>query len=409
MPSIIFKVLRRAQLSWSEKLTIRVESKRRNVAGGCENLSSIAEWASKLMKLRQRPSYRTILRIIRDEDRIRVQATSTHFRMKKGLKVRSATIESIKVAWVWKMSKNEVFVTDIIIMEKARKTQLQINATLPEEEQTQLQFSYRWLSKFKIRNCFKRYRSHGESGDADHDAILNELPILQTLLSAFSPRDTFNADEFGLNYQLAPTSTVGPRRLPGRKKKKERLTFLVCGNADGSEQIAPHVFGSSRKPRCFRGMTSTEHGLYYRSNKKACMNRIVFYEWLNNFNEYVKIEPGRRVVLLIDNASGHGQIDVLPILSNVVVLFLPRNTTSQLQPLDSGLIATVKTRYKKFLVKQAVDRMESGICTNLYSIDLLIANRKIYEIWDNMEKDIVQKWWLKTHIRSHSGQESNSQ
>ena len=62
------------------------------------------------------------------------------------------------------------------------------------------------------------------------------------LLSAFSPRDTFKADEFGLNYRLAPTSTVGPRRFSGYEKKKERITFLVRGNADGSEQIAPLVF-----------------------------------------------------------------------------------------------------------------------------------------------------------------------
>ena len=85
------------------------------------------------------------------------------------------------------------------------------------------------------------------------------------------------------------------------------------------------------------------------------MSRIVFYDWVNNFNKYVTIEPGRRVVLLIDSASGHGEIENFPILSNVIVLFLPRNTKSQLQPLDSGLLATAKTRYKNFLFKQDVD------------------------------------------------------
>ena len=173
-------------------------------------------------------------------------------------------------------------------------------------------------------------------------------------MSAFSPRDIFNADEFGLNYRLAPTSTVVPRRLSGRKKKKERITFLGCGNADGSEQITPLLLGSSRKPRYFGGMTGTERGLYYRINKKAWMTRIVFYEWVNNFKKYVTIEPGRRVVLLIDSASGHGEIERCPILSILIVLFLPRNTISQLQPLDSGLLVAVKTRYKNFLVKQDV-------------------------------------------------------
>ena len=91
-------VPRCALLSWSEKLTILRESKRRNVVIGCENLSSIAEWAFQSMKLRQRSSYRTILLIIRDENRIRMKAASTHFRMKKDLTVRSASIESTMVA-----------------------------------------------------------------------------------------------------------------------------------------------------------------------------------------------------------------------------------------------------------------------------------------------------------------------
>ena len=149
-------VPRCARLSWNKKLTILLKSKHRKVVRGCEKLSSIAEWAFQSMKLRQRPSYRTILRIIQDEDRIRMNATSTHFRMKKDLTVRCANTESTMMGWVWKMSKNEVFIIDEIIMEKARRKQLQINATLPEEEQTQLRFSYGWLSKFKTRNRFKR-------------------------------------------------------------------------------------------------------------------------------------------------------------------------------------------------------------------------------------------------------------
>ena len=135
------------------------------------------------------------------------------------------------------------------------------------------------------------------------------------------------------------------------------------------------------------------------------MTRIVFYEWLKNFKEYVKIEPGRGVALLIDNASGHDEIDILPIFGNVVVLFLHINSASQLQPLDSGSIATVKARYKKFLVEKAVDRMESGICTNLYGTDLLVTSWKIYKIWGSMESE----YWLKTRIRGHSRPESNSQ
>ena len=48
--------------------------------------------------------------------------------------------------------------------------------------------------------------------------------------------------------------------------------------------------------------------------------------------------------LLIDNASCRGQTDNLPYLRYVRVHFLPKGTTSVLQPLDQGLIACMKKR-----------------------------------------------------------------
>ena len=48
----------------------------------------------------------------------------------------------------------------------------------------------------------------------------------------------------------------------------------------------------------------------------------------------------------MDKASSHGRIENLPELANVDVLFLPKNTTSVLQPLEAGVIACVKQRYR---------------------------------------------------------------
>ncbi len=46
---------------------------------------------------------------------------------------------------------------------------------------------------------------------------------------------------------MSPTSTVGPERLPGKKKKKERLSYLACTNADGSEKFLMLIIGRSKK------------------------------------------------------------------------------------------------------------------------------------------------------------------
>lgn len=75
---------------------------------------------------------------------------------------------------------------------------------------------------------------HGKSRNTHEEVILNELLLLHALLSDFHEKDIFNADEFGLFYREAPTTTVGPYRFKGRKKKKDRITFLVCVNSDSS-------------------------------------------------------------------------------------------------------------------------------------------------------------------------------
>jgi len=47
-------------------------------------------------------------------------------------------------------------------------------------------------------------------------------------------------------------------------------------------------------------------------------------------------------------------------LSNVQVLFLPPNTTSRIQPMDAGIIAAFKKRYRSFHLAHAVDRDAAG-------------------------------------------------
>ena len=49
------------------------------------------------------------------------------------------------------------------------------------------------------------------------------------------------------------------------------------------------------------------------------------------------------ILLYIDNCTAHPKVH----LSNIKLIFLPPNTTSQLQPLDAGIIQAVKMIYRK--------------------------------------------------------------
>ncbi|XP_037887184.1 tigger transposable element-derived protein 1-like [Glossina fuscipes] len=84
-------------------------------------------------------------------------------------------------------------------------------------------------------------------------------------------------------------------------------------------------------------------------NKIAWVTSAVFTTWFNDCFvpevEKYMTEMGVpfKVLLIVDNAPGHPCLEH----PNVQVVFLPPNTTSLIQPLDQGIIATFKKHYMK--------------------------------------------------------------
>eukprot|EP00171_Calliarthron_tuberculosum_P022968 IDg22968t1 len=78
------------------------------------------------------------------------------------------------------------------------------------------------------------------------------------------------------------------------------------------------------------------------------------------FGQYIGRTAGRKVLLLIDNCFGHGSKDILPILQNVEVHFLPPNTTSKIQLLDAGIIAALKAKFRRKLLFRVFYNIDAG-------------------------------------------------
>ena len=127
-----------------------------------------------------------------------MKAKSTHQNMNSDLSVTCLRIENMLIEWIWKMYRNEIFLMDDVIQEKAKHIQAACNRRMHSAQRTHLRFCNRWLYRFQKTERVRGWNSHGESGDADEEAISTELTLLRTLLSAFLPKDTFNADEFSL-------------------------------------------------------------------------------------------------------------------------------------------------------------------------------------------------------------------
>lgn len=91
------------------------------------------------------------------------------------------------------------------------------------------------------------------------------------------------------------------------------------------------------------------------------MTASLMEEWLMKLNKKMAIQK-RLILLFLDNASSHPHLK----LSNIQLVFLPPRTTSELQPLDQGIINAVKVQYRKRVLKQLICKMDSaGSVTDL--------------------------------------------
>ena len=296
------------------------------------------------------------------------------------------------------MYERGVFITGDSIREKGRRLQNTLNYTSSPMERTSLTFSRGWLQKFQKRHNFRSHLSHGESGDADHQGAVEALPYLRRLAAQFSLCDVFNADEFGLYYSTAPTRTIGPGPLKGKKVSKEHLTFLVCCNADGTEYVPPLMVSTAQRSRCFGGNTGEKLVIDYDFGGKGWINTEIFTRWLCRLDAQIGRNAWRRILFFVNNAPAHGRCVNRPTLDHVRVEYLPKNTTSILQPLDLGVIACVKRRYKHRHTQHAVDLADSGEGEKLYNVDIRLAGMWIYDIWENLQSDIIHNCWKHSSI-----------
>lgn len=88
--------------------------------------------------------------------------------------------------------------------------------------------------------------------------------------------------------------------------------------------------------------TGAEPGFHNHANENTWMTLELFVAWLKRFEAYIRKTAERKVALPIHNCIVHGTVDSMVALNNVEVLILPPSTTSKIQPMDAGVIVSVK-------------------------------------------------------------------
>ena len=131
----------------------------------------------------------------------------------------------------------------------------------------------------------------------------------------YSQEFIYNADETGLFYRSMPKYSLCSNletKAIGFKEHKDRITVMVCPNADGSHKIIPMVIEKYAKPRPLKDLN--KFPVIYKSQKTSWMNMEIFEDWyFNVFIESVKRHQKNtghygRVILLLNNAACHPKL-----------------------------------------------------------------------------------------------------
>jgi hypothetical protein len=209
-----------------------------------------------------------------------------------------------------------------------------------------------WLEAFQGRHSISMRNLCGESADMNLNTVEDWMRNVMTTIGEYDLKDIFNCDETGLFWRGSPTKTLAEKadKCIGGKLAKERVTILLTVSAMG-EKLKPFVIAKSLMPRCFNRQLPTS--VFWRANKKAWMTGELFREYLGKLNESM-ISQNRKILLLLDNAPCHPQVD----LSHVKLLFLPPNTTAGTQPCDAGIIKNFKYFYRKKLIEYLIARID---------------------------------------------------
>ncbi|KAG6940498.1 tigger transposable element derived 2 [Chelydra serpentina] len=215
-----------------------------------------------------------------------------------------------------------------------------------------------WLWRFQKRHGISQIAISGEKHSADAAATQSYPAKLREILQAegYSEERVYNANETGIYYKMLPDKTLAvrtdERKKEVYKQAKDRLTLLFCVNVTGKHKLKPLCIGKSRMPRCFHHVNVNCLTFLYKNSKNSWMTSEIFEQWF--FTEFVpsvrKHLRAKRLeenaILLLDNCPAYPPAERLRTRDGKIqVEYLPKNTTSKIQPLDQGVIAIFKQHY----------------------------------------------------------------
>ena len=334
--------------------------------------------------------------ILKSKQKLRNQYEQFHEKNKKRCRPgKYKAINDILYIWYQKCCSSGLYPNGPMLKEEAMEIKKQLNDSALDG----FVASDGWLDKWKASYAVKEKRIVGEGGEVSTETVSSWIERLKEMTEGYSPENIWNMDETGCFFKALPDSGLIQKgtSAKGGKKSKQRFTVAFFVNAAGEKEDEPIVIWKSKKPRCFKGLKNPSRpaNVHYFSNKKSWMNSEIFETVLSRLNKRL-LSQKRKIILFLDNATCHPET-LEGKFSNIKIKFLPKNTTSRLQPLDAGIIRNFKVKYRKSLVKYVLSRISDGSSAAeiASSVNVLMAIRWVQRAWQDVLPSTIKRCFEK--------------
>lgn len=200
-------------------------------------------------------------------------------------------------------------------------------------------------------------------------------------------KNLFHVDEMGMFHDISPDEVPLHSgeyvTCKNGEAGQSRVTILLCCNASGSEKFPPVICGRSE------GHPALDNKCQYYTNQNAWLTPDNFKFWLSQLNTQMS-QLNRQILLMLNRTWVHNLKET--VLSNVSLVFFPKDFPSDLQPLRANIFHYVKMMYRRGYAKKMLQPNFNWTLTDTIS--------SIVNAWDDIPEEFVLSSFRRTNFRS---------
>lgn len=290
------------------------------------------------------------------------KASATGF-SKKGGEHRTLELklmEWLRVRWGWKGFR----VSPRMIQAQGRALAVKLRVTGFEA-------SDGWYQRFRDRHGLKLVRLHGERSSADHEAAAGYKEKFEKMVAALKIPESniFNADQTLLYPRLQLNTSVCPEDRSKRPQDSRRALLLL----DGNGMHYTSLFDIYKASPAGASAAAADTGGVTPPARDGPLP-IDGTGYCSEVRKHHVPAPARRPAQepIMRQIRSHGaDLTVGDVLLHVRML--PPNTTTELQPCDQGLIAWLKSEWRRSLDTRSL-AAESSAAAASFARDVTVVD-----------------------------------